>query len=318
MGEWLSSWIPWGTEAILWVQSFRTPWLDAVFVAATWLGEEYFFLAFLPLVYWCVSRRLGIRLSYLVLLSNYVNGWAKLVYALPRPDDPRIVLLRHEASPSFPSGHAQNAIALWGYLALYWRRGWFWAVAAVLILLIGFSRIYVGVHFPQDVIGGIIGGALFLGIYRGIGERGLVPWWSRRSMALRLALGVMIPLILLFIYPRDYLGYYPAENASTVAGAWIGMHIGFTLAERRLRFSAAGRWWKRALRVPLGALLIALFYAGPKWLMPETWPMALAIGGRLIRYALVGFVLAYGAPWLFITLRLAEQEPLPSHTSGRG
>lgn len=308
MGAWLSSLIPWGTDVILWVQSFRTSWLDALFVAATWLGEEYFFLAFLPIMYWCFSRRLGIRLSYLILLSNYVNGWAKLVYSIPRPDHPRIAKLRHEVSPSFPSGHAQNATVLWGSLALYWQKSWFWVIAIILILLIGFSRIYVGVHFPQDVIGGLLCGMLFLGIYMGLGERILIPWLSRQPIALHLTLGIIVPLILPFMYPRDYLGYYPAENAGTVAGTLLGINVGFLLEERWLRFSAAGRWWKRALRVLVGALLIALFYAGPKLLMPETQPMALAVASRLIRYALVGFVLAYVAPWLFIKLRLAEQE----------
>ena len=133
MGEWLQSLVPWGTDVILWLQTFRTPLLDGLFVGATYLGEEYFYIGFLPLLYWCVNKELGVRLSYLIMLSNYVVGWAKLLYKIPRPADPGIVPLRHESSPSFPSGHSQNATTMWGYLALHVKRTWFWVLAATFL-----------------------------------------------------------------------------------------------------------------------------------------------------------------------------------------
>lgn len=306
MGEWLQSLIPWGTDVILWAQSFSSPFLDALFVGATLLGEEYFYLAFLPLVYWCLNKQLGISLSYVTMLSNYINGWAKLLYRIPRPADPRITQLRVEVSPSFPSGHAQNATTIWGYLALRVRKTWFWIAMIGLITLIAVSRIYVGVHFPQDVVGGVCIGIIFLVLYAWLGDRISAPWLRRQSLVPRLALGIIAPLILLFIYPRDHLGLYPAETAATVAGTLIGMSIGFPLEERYVRFSVAGQWWKRVLRFLVGIILVGLVYAGPKLLLPETMDVGPETLIRVIRYALVAFVLAFAAPWLFIQIKLAE------------
>jgi len=306
MGEWLQSLIPWGTEVILWVQSLRAPLLDPLFVGATYLGEEYFYIGFLPLIYWCVNKELGVRLSYLIMLSNYLNGWAKLLYRIPRPADPHIVLLRTETSPSFPSGHTQNAVTMWSYIALHVKRGWFWIATVALILLIAISRMYVGVHFPQDLIGGLITGVVLLALYVTLGDRVISPWLRRQSLALRLLLGAVVPLIMLFIYPRDYAGLYPAETAATVAGVLIGISIGIPLEERYVNFSVAGQWWKRALRLILGIALIVLIYAGPKVLLPETLAPALETIIRVLRYALVAFTLTLIAPWIFVRLKLAD------------
>ncbi len=71
--------IPWGTEASLWVQSFSSPFLDGLFTVATFLGEEEFYLVFLPLIYWCFSKRTGIRLAYaffLLVLRPKACSWA--------------------------------------------------------------------------------------------------------------------------------------------------------------------------------------------------------------------------------------------------
>ena len=309
MSEWLHSLIPWGTDAILWAQSLRTPFLDALFVGATMLGEEYFFMGFLPLIYWCLNKPLGIQFSYLSMVSNYVNGWIKLLFMVPRPAHPGIIALRVESSPSFPSGHTQNATAMWGYLALHVRKTWFWIAAIALILLIAASRVFVGVHFPQDLAGGLLVGVILLALYVWLGDRVIAPWLRRQSFSLRCLLGISIPLILLFIYPRDYAGLYPAETAATVVGTLIGMSIGFPLEERYVNFSVAGVWWKRALRFLLGIALIILIYAGPKLLLPETLSPALETAIRVTRYALMGFTVAFIAPWLFIRLGLAQTSP---------
>jgi membrane-associated phospholipid phosphatase len=309
MGEWLYSLIPWGTDAILWAQTFRTSLLDGLFVGATYLGEEYFYIGFLPLIYWCVSKELGVRLSYLIMLSNYFNGWAKLLYKIPRPADSNIVSLRHEASPSFPSGHSQNAASMWCYLALYVKRMWFWVFVIGLILLIAMSRVYVGVHFPQDLIGGLLLGVTLLVLYVTLGDRVIAPWLRRQSLGLRLVLGAIVPLIMLFIYPRDYAGHYPAEIAATVVGVLIGISIGAPLEERHVRFSVAGSFWKRLLRLLLGMALIVLIYAGPKLLLPELPAPGLNTTIRVLRYALMAFTLTFIAPYIFVRVKLADRTP---------
>ncbi len=308
MTELLASLIPWGTDAVLWVQSFRHPFLDALFQAATLLGEEEFFLLFLPFIYWCLDKKVGIGLAYISVFSNYLNSVVKLTFRLPRPSDPRLVLLRTETSPSFPSNHTQSAVVNWGYLVSQFRHEIFGIVAVVLILLIAFSRIYVGVHFPQDIVGGLLIGLLLLIAYNWV-VRAIEKRPFDLSLPIKLTLSVVIPLALLFAHPFDVDGTYPAELAVTTMGAILGMSMGFVLEQEHIRFKVDGLWWKRGLRFILGMVLVAIFYLGLKVVFSgEEVPHSVAITLRMVRYSLVGFSVAFLAPWLFVVTSLANRE----------
>jgi len=312
MTGFLTSLIPWGTGVILWVQSFRHPFLDALFQMATFLGEEDFYLIFLPLIYWCLNKQVGVGLAYIFIFSNYLNSAIKLIFRLPRPSDPRLVLLRTETSPSFPSNHAQGAMVNWGYLAIQFRHKLWRIMAVVLIPLIAFSRIYLGVHFPQDVVGGLLIGLLLLLAYNRVLEIVL----KRRlnlPLPIKLALSVVIPLALLFAHPLDIDGTYPAEFAATITGTLLGMSIGFVLEQEHIRFKVDGLWWKRGLRFILGMILVLMFYLGLKVVFPEGVSYPLAIALRMVRYSLVGFCMGFLAPWLFVATSLAEREG-PRHS----
>ena len=307
MTELLASLIPWGTDAILWVQSFRHPFLDALFQAATLLGEEEFYLIFLPFIYWCLDKKVGVGLTYISVFSSYLNSVVKLTFRLPRPSDPRLVLLRTETSPSFPSNHAQGAVVNWGYLVTRFRHKVFSIVAVVLIFLIAFSRIYVGVHFPQDVVGGLLMGLLLLIAYNWV-VRAVEKRPSTLSLPVRLALSVVVPLALLFAHPFDVDGTYPAELAATTMGTIMGMSIGFILEGEHIRFKVDGLWWKRGLRFILGMVLVVIFYLGLKVVFSGEVSHSVAIALRMVRYSLVGFSVAFLAPWLFVVTSLANRE----------
>jgi membrane-associated phospholipid phosphatase len=307
MGEFLASLIPWGTDAILWVQSFRHPFFDALFQAATSLGEEEFYLIFLPFIYWCLNKQVGVSLAYISIFSPYLNSIIKLTFRLPRPSDPRLVLLRTETSPSFPSNHAQGAVVNWGYLVTRFRYKIFSIVAVVLVLLIAFSRIYVGVHFPQDVVGGVLMGLLLVVAYNW-----LVATIEKRRfdlpLPIKLTLSIVVPPALLFVHPFDVDRTYPAEIAATIMGTILGMSIGFTLEREYVRFKVNGLWWKRGLRFILGMVSVVIFYVGLKVVFPGEVSHSIAIALRMVRYSLVGFSMAFLAPWLFVATSLAERE----------
>jgi hypothetical protein len=249
----------------------------------------------------------GVSLAYISIFSPYLNSIIKLTFRLPRPSDPRIVLLRTETSPSFPSNHAQGAVVNWGYLVTRFRNKIFSIVAVVLVLLIALSRIYVGVHFLQDVLGGVLMGLLLVGAYNW-----LVVTIERQRfdlpLPIKLTLSVVVPLALLFAHPFDVDGTYPAEIAATIMGTILGMSIGFTLEQERIRFKVDGLWWRRGLRFILGMVLVVIFYLGLKVVLPEEVSHSVAIAVRMVRYSLVGFSMAFLAPWLFVATSLAERE----------
>jgi membrane-associated phospholipid phosphatase len=291
----------WGIELILWLQQFR-PALDVPFRALTFLGDEMFFLLFLPFVYWCLERRTGARLTLLFLVSAYVNAVAKVFFNQPRPAlyDTRVWAYSDVGgSGGLPSGHTQNTLVLWGYLAAKFRRAWLWIVAGLLIVLIPLSRLYLGVHFPHDLLGGYIIGAFLLFVFLQWGERG-EQWIIRQKLGVQLALlaGVSIPLMLIF----------PSEDGVTTGATMLGMGLGFIAQARWIGFEVEGVLWKRAARYALGAVVMVGLWAGLRAAFSALEPALLF---RFIRYVLMGFWGGAGAPWVFVKLGLAPGSSRP-------
>jgi membrane-associated phospholipid phosphatase len=287
----------WGLDLIRTIQLVHGPTLDAVFKAITFMGEEEFFVILLPLIFWCVDFAGGARLALAFLLSPYANALLKDLFAHPRPFelDPAVKL--HDAEGyGLPSGHSQNAVVLWGIIAAEFHKAWLWIVAILLVVLIGFSRIYLGVHFPTDVLGGWAVGAVLLGVYMVLQPR-IEAWLKRASLTMQLALAVVVPLVLLLLYPSN-------DTASSMA-VMMGMGVGLALVRRVAPFSAAGPLWQRVVRLLVGAIGLLVVYLGLKFAFPgEGEPLYFAM--RVVRYVLVGLWAGLGAPWLFLRLRLAS------------
>ena len=290
----------WGLDFIRTVQLIHGPVLDAFFKAVTTLGEEDFFMIVIPTIFWCVDYAEGARLAFVFLLSPYVNSVLKDAFADPRPFelDPT-VQRRFSGAEGYglPSGHAQNAVVLWGTMAICFRKAWLWAVAILLMVLVGFSRIYLGVHFPTDVLGGWVVGAVLLGIYVAVGSR-IETWLKRLELRWQLVLAVVVPLALLLLHPT--------ASAATPAAVLMGMGVGIALMSRIAPFSAAGPAWQCFLRFLVGIVGVAIVYVGLRFVFPgEGEPLYFFL--RVVRYALVGLWAGLGAPWLFLQLRLASR-----------
>lgn len=308
MKEFLESLVPWGTEVLVQAQSLSSEWMVALFAALSFLGAEEFYVLLLPLVYWCIDRRVGIALGYISLLSAWLNHAIKYLFDIPRPTDPRLVIDYPEPTPSFPSGHAQNAIVNWGYLALRFRKPAMNVLAIVLIVLISLSRIVLGLHFPQDIAAGWLIGLLLLMAYAWAQPR-IARWLAAQSQGMHVALAVIVPLLLLFVYPADTQGRYPAEAGVTTAGTLLGFGLGIVMERAWVRFRVEGSVRRRALRLLAGLVVLVVFYLGPRLLLPEELaPYGLEAGLRVLRYALAGWVTAFLCPWIFVRLGLADRE----------
>ncbi|HZU86175.1 MAG TPA: phosphatase PAP2 family protein, partial [Anaerolineaceae bacterium] len=154
-----------------WIAALQTlgAWLVPILIAFTTLGYEEFYLLVVPFTYWCMDSGLGMRLGAMLMFSQATNSLFKLVFHAPRPYWINSDVTAYSAETSFgaPSGHAQISLSMWGAAAAWFRRRWVTILCAVIIFMIGFSRIYLGVHFISDVlIGWIIGGLLLFAVLR--------------------------------------------------------------------------------------------------------------------------------------------------------
>jgi hypothetical protein len=261
------------------------------------MGEEEFFFVLFPLLFWCVDFALGVRLTATFLISIYVNFWLKDLFAHPRPFqlDPAVKLLDIRGY-GLPSGHAESAVVGWGVIAAWFNKAWSWIIAILLMLLIGFSRVYLGVHFPTDVLGGWAIGGIFLLVYLTLAPR-IEAWLKKSSLAVQLILAAAVPLLLMLFHNTDY-------RTSPMA-LLIGIGTGTMLSRRIARFNAAGPLWQRGARLLIGAMALFVLHFGLRQVFPAEGERFYLIM-RFVRYTLIGLWMSLGAPLLFLRMRLAS------------
>jgi membrane-associated phospholipid phosphatase len=306
----------------------RWPTLPMEFLS--FLGTEIFYLFTLPLLYWCLNSTLGLRVAVILMVSSVLINALKLAFQGPRPYwiSNRVLALGAESSFGAPSGHAQNAVAVWGMLAVWLRRGWAWGAALLIMFGIGLSRLYLAVHFPHDILTGWLIGAALLWVTVRSWDRGAV-WAKRQPFGHQILVALISCLILMVIVAMPYLWlratyWHPPwtwaayadravsfDHALISAAMLFGLLIGAAWCRRQGDFEVQGRWWQLLLRYLSGLAGVLLIRFGLKLLFPESETI---LGGlqRFLRYALMGAWISGGAPWVFVRLKLAEK---PTHVS---
>jgi hypothetical protein len=241
------------------------------------------------------------------MFSTWLANAIKFVFNIPRPADSRLRIPWPETTPSFLSGHALSAVANWGFVALRFRNPVVTILAVIAIIGIPLSRMFLGVHFPQDIIGGLLLGFLLLIVFNGA-EPSVSRWLSRQTVPVQLALAIAVPVLLIFVHPADPAAGYPARGAVQTMSALVGLGIGLVMDRAWLRFSVDGTLLQRLVRLLLGLLLVAVFYVGPRLIVPDGLAYGAELGITFLHYALLGWTTAFLAPWLFCKVGLAGHE----------
>jgi glycerophosphoryl diester phosphodiesterase/membrane-associated phospholipid phosphatase len=296
-------------------------WLTTLLHVVTFLGDEEFYLLAFPILYWAVSRRIGIRLGVMLLLTAGINSIGKLVFTSPRPAflDPSLERVP-ESTFGIPSGHSQNAAAIWGLLAALLRRWWVTVLALLLILAIGWSRVHLGAHFLEDLLVGWSLGALLVVAFLLFAPR-VQAWWARHSDATRIVGGVVASLALIapaaLLSGRlqgrhlDWPGLLDVEAAIgpssvvTPAATLAGLTVGLVLLQRAGGFESDGPVGQRVLRVLAGLVGVVVLWQGLGAVFPSGESIV-ALVLRYVRYALVGAWVGGVAPLLFVRFGLAR------------
>jgi len=320
--------VPFGVNWIIAIQSLGA-WLEAPMKFFSFLGTENFFMLVLPLIYWCVDAGLGIRVGFILLTSIYVNNIFKLMFAGPRPYwvSDKVIPFAAESSFGVPSGHAQNAVGIWGMIASGVRKRWAWGVAFALAFFIGFSRWYLGVHFPHDVfLGWLLGGILLWAVMQFWNP--IEAWLKKQTLGSQVLVALIVSVIFIalgavsverlagYTFPEEWkdnalrAGPLPTpvsiEGFITTAGTLFGLAVGVAWMAARGGYQASGPLEKRALRYVIGLIGIVILWMGLGQVFPDNADM-ISYLLRYLRYTLVGFWVSGGAPWLFLRFNLADK-----------
>lgn len=248
------------------VEGFFGALLDTIMLAITFFGESLFLVLVLFVVYWCIDKKTGDFLVFCVFLSAGLNFTLKNVFTRSRPcfsDACKDGTIRHvkvdnflvntdfkPTSYSFPSGHAGIGSGLYLGVATYLKKSWVTIISVVFCVFIALSRIYLGVHYPTDVLVGLLCGvvcsvligSLYLKFYR-------------------YKYVFYIVLSILFLISALITG---STSLFALFGVGLGYVVGNVIEERYVKFNSKSVWWKRIIRFFVGigatALVFVPFY----------------------------------------------------------
>lgn len=286
------------------LEKIRTPFWNGVMSAMTQLGGEVIFIVAAVVVFWCVSKWEGYYLMTIAFCGTVLNQFLKLICRVPRPwvRDPNFTIVesaRAEATGySFPSGHTQNAIGLFGGMARWGGRRWVRLGLTALALVIAFSRMYLGVHTPADVgVSLVLAAALVLGLYPLMRRAQEKPRYMGYVLAAMLVVsGAFVVFVETCGFPADM----DAENlASGIGNAWkmlgavAGMTLAWLLDRRYIHFETQAVWWVQVIKVAVGMALLLAIKSGLKAPLLALLGHEGLAGG--VRYFLL--VLVAGAVW---------------------
>lgn len=264
------------------LEGIRNPFLDTVMGLVTELGGEVVYLALAIVVFWCVDKYLGYYIMTAGFVGTLFNQFLKITCRIPRPWvlDPNYTIVEsaREAATgySFPSGHTQNIFSTFGVMGVWTKKLWFRIVCGAVVVLVAFSRMYVGVHTPLDVgVAFIMGLVLVFALYplfRNMSEHPERMYWVLGGMI------VMCVAYLLYVemwaFPADIDAHNmesAVKNGYQLLGALAAMVVSFWADRRYIKFSvkagipaqivkvAVGLGVTVGLRAVLKAPLLSLF-----------------------------------------------------------
>ncbi len=273
------------------LEKIRTPFFDNFFLLVTQMGDETFFLLIAVYIYWCISKKTGYYLMSVCFTGTVLNQFLKLLFRVPRPwmlDKSFSAVEAAKAGAggySFPSGHTQNAFGIFGTLCMTSKGGIKRAVFVAAACLVAFSRMYLGVHTPVDVLTSVATGLALVFVFGRIFENiDKKPRYFYILLAVMLAFAVgYVAFIELYRFPADLDAHNYAEgskNAYVLLGGIAAMCVAAPLEKRYINFSTKASLPRQIVKTLLGALFIVLI----KEIIKE--PLTTLFGGHNIAHAL--------------------------------
>lgn len=289
-------------EFLYMLERIRVPVLNELMLAVTTLGEETAFLAIALIVFWCVDKRRGYLLMSVGFMGTMLNQFLKLWFRIPRPWvlDENFTILEEarEAATgySFPSGHTTSAVGTFGSIAATAKKRWAQVIFVLLPILVGFSRMYVGVHTPADVLVGALTSIVLILILRPV-AMGESETGMKFVIAVMIAMAIgLLAFVELYPFPAgtdaDNL-FSGLKNAYTMIGCMVGVAVVYAVDLKYLDFTTHAKWWAQILKAVLGLILVIAVKEGLRAPLEALFDGHLA--ARAVRYFCI--VIVAGIVW---------------------
>lgn len=281
------------------LEGIRIPFVTELMLLITHLGEETALLVMALIVFWCVDKYRGYYLLGVGLFGNMANQALKITCQVPRPwvKDPGFTpvpeAIGEAGGYSFPSGHTQTAFGTFGAIAASSKRKMTIAVCVVFAILTGFSRMYLGVHTPADVL---VGAAMAIIMVWAMKD---ISMGKHKKQFIWLCLGMLVLSIAFLIYllmtprPEDHNYASALKNAYTFLGCFAALPLVWLADEKKIHFSTRAVWWAQILKAVLGLGMVLLVKEGLR--SPLEAIFAGHLAARAVRYFLI--VVVAGILW---------------------
>ncbi len=254
-------------EVLRFLEGIRTPIGDSFFAAVTHLGEETIFIVVGLLFFWCIDKKKGYFVLSVGFLGTVMNQFLKLWFRIPRPwvIDPDFTIVesaRAEATGySFPSGHTQSAVGVFGSIARIQKQIVVRIFCIAACVLVPLSRMYLGVHTPEDVGVSLLVAVVLISLLYPVVEWAVSSPRNMRMYLLVLTFLACAFLLFVLVYP------FPADvdvnnltsgvkNAYKILGCILGLWLAYEIDERFVHFETKGVWWVQLLKLIPGFLLL--------------------------------------------------------------
>lgn len=279
--------------------------VETFFVYLSFIGDGPALVALVLIVYWCVDKRTGQFAIMAFGAGNFVNQLVKNIACVYRPwiRDAAIVpaerAIEGAAGYSFPSGHTTGTASSLGSFAWLARKKhkWITVVCIIFILLMMFSRVFLGVHTPQDILVGLLIAIVMIALaqlfFNWIDRYdALMPGHNKDIIVMVIVLiasVLSVAFVMLKPYPADYVNdvllvdpVSMQKGSFEAAGIMAGIAISWVLERRLVNFNTEGLDKKaRVIRFVIGVVLVGITYLVTdlafKAILPYNWAKLFAL-----------------------------------------
>ena len=268
---------------IKFLHQFRSSFLDNFFVFLNFFDTGEFLFILIPTLWIGYTWKVGSRLFYIILLSSLANLGLKCMVLEPRPSqiDPSLAVIEISGY-SFPSGAAQTAILLSTLLVFYWKSKWKWFVSLNFLFWISLSRIYLGAHYPRDILAGCFVGFVLLLIFFYIFPL-IEKLFTRISEMRAMLLSIIVPLLIMIIFP--------SKPVVRLASIGLAAGLGIIVSSRyKIHLPPSKGTWDSIRRAAIGVIGTFVLY-----FLASLLPIHVPLLGTFVKNLIIGLWLSLGA-----------------------